>query len=404
LFSIILRQGFFMIRTLKLSALFILLFATPTLAADYVPGKGDDWEKLSAEQAGFDPTRLAATVQFAIDNETTFPGQLGRLHSARDLHLKGRLDFAREPFDDIIGPIKDREDPSGIVLRGGKIVAEWGDVRRVDMTHSVTKTFLSSVAGIAYDQGIIKVHDPVKTYLKTDHFSSEHNSKITWDHMLRQTSGWQGTLWGKPDWADRPGEKPWSELEKGPQPPGEHWKYNDVRVNMLALALLYVYQEPLPKVLKREFMDPIGASSTWVWHGYDNSYVRLRWRKVQSVSGGGHWGGGMFISARDLARLGLVASRDGMWGEKQILSKDWIKMARTPTTANLGYGYMNWFLNLDQKQFPAAPSTAVAFFGNGTNMVYVDKENDLVAVVRWIDRRKTSEFVENLLGALVVEG
>ncbi len=35
-------------------------------------------------------------------------------------------------------------------------------------------------------------------------FESEHNRRITWDHMLRQTSDWQGTLWGEPDWADRP--------------------------------------------------------------------------------------------------------------------------------------------------------------------------------------------------------
>lgn len=378
-------------------------FATGAHASDYVPPQGDSWDKITAAQAGFESDALAAAVRFAIDNETRFPGKLGELYSARDLHLKGRLDFGKEPFDDIIGPIKDRADPSGIILRGGKIVAEWGDVKRVDMTHSVTKTFLSSVAGIAWDRDKIKVHSLVKNSLETEHFTSEHNAQITWDHLLRQTSGWQGTLWGKPDWADRPGDNPWSTLELGGLPVGKHWKYNDVRVNVLALALLHVFEEPLPDVLKREFMDPIGASDTWVWHGYNNSYVTIKGKQMQSVSGGGHWGGGMFISARDLARLGLVAMRDGKWGEKQVLSEEWIAMARTPTDMNPGYGYMNWFLNLDKARLPAAPETAVAFFGNGTNMVYVDKENDIVAVVRWIDRKKTQEFVELLLQALVSE-
>lgn len=386
-------------RTTLLLLPFALLISSPASGSDYVPPKGEAWEKISADAAGFDAEKLAAVVQFAIDNETKFEGKLGELYSARDLHLKGRLDFGNEPFDEIIGPIKDREDPSGIILRGGKIVAEWGDVNRVDMTHSVTKTFLSSVAGIAWDRGKIKIDDQVKPYLETDHFTSEHNSKITWDHLLRQTSGWQGTLWGKPDWADRPGPKPWSTLEQGSLPVGKHWKYNDVRVNVLALALLYVLEEPLPDILKREFMDPIGASDTWVWHGYSNSWVTINGRKMQSVSGGGHWGGGMFISARDLARLGLVAQRDGKWGTRQILSEDWITMARTSTDMNPGYGYMNWFLNRDKARFPAAPESAVGFFGNGTNMVYVDKENDIVAVVRWIDRKKTQEFVELLLGA-----
>jgi hypothetical protein len=51
-------------------------------------------------------------------------------------------------------------------------------------------------------------------------------------------------------------------------------------------------------------MDPIGASTTWRWHGYENSWIELDGRRVQSVSGGGHFGGGMFISAWDLARFG----------------------------------------------------------------------------------------------------
>lgn len=381
-----------------------LLVSFTAKASDYVPPKGDGWEKITAAEAGFDDDQLSSAIQFAIANETTFEGKLGELYSARDLHLKGRLDFGNEPFDDIIGPIKDREEPSGIILRGGKIVAEWGDVKRVDMTHSVTKTFLSSVAGIAADQGKIRVDAYVKNDLETDHFKSKHNSKITWDHLLRQTSGWQGTLWGKPDWADRPGPKPWSTLEQGALPVGGHWKYNDVRVNVLALALMHVFEEPLPQVLKREFMDPVGASDSWVWHGYNNSYVTIKGQKMQSVSGGGHWGGGMFISARDLARLGLMAQRGGKWGDKQILSEKWIAQARTPTNMNPGYGYMNWFLNLDKSRFPAAPETAVAFLGNGTNMVYVDTENDIVAVVRWIDRKKLQEFVALLLGALATEG
>lgn len=389
-----------MILSFSRTLLLIALASSPALASDYVPPKGDGWEKVGASEAGFSADKLDLAVQFAIENETKFEGKLGELYSARDLHLKGRLDFGNEPFDDIIGPIKDREEPSGVILRGGKIVAEWGDVKRVDMTHSVTKTFLSSVAGIASDQGKIRVDAYVKNYLETDHFTSDHNSKITWDHLLRQTSGWQGTLWGKPDWADRPGDKPWSTLEQGALPVGKHWKYNDVRVNVLALALLHVFEEPLPDVLRREFMDPIGASDSWVWHGYENSYVTIKGKKMQSVSGGGHWGGGMFISARDLARLGLVAERGGKWGEKQVLSEDWIAAARTPTNMNPGYGHMNWFLNTDKKRLPAAPESAVAFLGNGTNMVYVDTENDIVAVVRWIDRKKIQDFVALLLSAL----
>jgi len=74
-----------------------------------------------------------------------------------------------------------------------------------------------------------------------------------------------------------------------------------VRVNVLALAALNLWRRPLPQVLKETIMDPIGASSTWRWFGYENSWIVLDGSPVQSVSGGGHWGGGMFINAYDMA-------------------------------------------------------------------------------------------------------
>jgi CubicO group peptidase (beta-lactamase class C family) len=386
---------------LQLIAVFLLASLHPSCAgSDYVPGPGEDWQRVAPQAAGFDSTKLQAAIDFAIAHETTFEGSLGDKVSARQLTIKVPLDFASEPFSSPIGPIKDRGEPTGIILKDGKIVAEWGAVNRVDMTFSISKTFLSSVAGIAYDQGLIKdINEPVYKLVKTGHFDSDHNKKITWDHLLRQTSGWQGSLWGKPDWADRPGEKPWSALAAEPLEPGQHWKYNDVRVNALALALLHVFREPLPDVLKRAFMDPIGASDTWAWHGYRNSFVEIDGKRMQSVSGGGHWGGGMFISARDLARLGLLAERNGKWSDKQILSEQWIEMARTPTKTRPTYGFMNWFLNTNKETMPEAPESAVTFLGSGTNMVYVDRDNGIVAVVRWIDRRKRYEFVKLLLDA-----
>ena len=95
--------------------------------------------------------------------------------------------------------------------------------------------------------------------------------------------------------------------------PGTFYEYNDVRVNLLALAALHVWRRPLPQVLRELVMDPIGASNTWRWNGYENSWVTIDGLRMQSVSGGGHWGGGMFISSRDHARFGLLFLRGGTW-------------------------------------------------------------------------------------------
>jgi CubicO group peptidase (beta-lactamase class C family) len=147
-------------------------------------------------------------------------------------------------------------------------------------------------------------------------------------------------------------------------------------------------------------MDPIGASPTWRWYGYDNSWVNLDGVMVQSVSGGGHWGGGMWINAYDQARFGLLTLRRGRWRDRQILSDKWIGMALTPTTAQPTYGFMNFFLNTGRKELPSAPEKSFTHIGAGSNLIYVDPENDLVIVARWIEEKAFDGVVGKVLSAI----
>jgi CubicO group peptidase (beta-lactamase class C family) len=360
----------------------------------YYPGPLDQWERRTPAQVGLDSKLLADAIAFAKANESKAP---------RDLELNHYISFGREPYGEATGPLKPRGDMTGIILRHGYLVAEWGEPERVDMTFSVTKSFVSTTVGLALDRGLIgSVNDPVKRYVTTGEFDSDHNSKITWDHLLRQTSDWEGTLWGKPDWADRPPSDQ-SLLEyknRKRNEPGTTYKYNDTRVNVLALSALHVWRKPLPQVLREHVMDPIGASNTWRWYGYKDSWINMDGVMVQSVSGGGHFGGGMWISARDLARFGLMTLRRGKWMDRRILSEDWVKMALTPTPVQPTYGFMNWYLNTGRKLWPSAPASSFAHIGAGRNMVYVDPEHDLVIVLRWIDDGATDEFLKRILAAV----
>lgn len=394
-----------------IALLFVLIFAAPTFAqSNYFPGANDDWQRRTPEQAQMNAARLAEAVEFAVKNESKAP---------RDLELAHYQMFGKEPFGEAIGAFKQRGAPTGIILRGGYIVAEYGDTARVDQTFSVTKSFLSTIVGLAFDRKLInslndKAADysaPIEIYKSgekydaadkfgklrlTELFDTDHNRQITWDNLLRQTSDWEGTLWNKPDWADRPDKDAATWLNRKRSEPGSVYEYNDVRVNVLALQALNVWRKPLPEVLKENVMDKIGASNTWRWLGYENSFVVLDGKIIQSVSGGGHWGGGMFISARDMARFGLLTARGGKWRNEQILSAEFIKQARTPTSAQPTYGFMNWFLNTDKKLYPNAPAAAFAHVGNGTNLIYVDPENDLVIVARWIENNKIDEFIAKI--------
>ena len=399
---------------LTAAALFAVVESTSAQQPYYPPA--GEWEQRAPAELGMDAALLARAVAFAQANENAAP---------RDLELAHYRSFGREPFGDAIGPFKERGPQSGIVVRRGYIVAEWGEPARVDMTFSVTKSFLSTVVGLAFDRGLIPdldapVHELMAPVFPAESgrqaaersvsrfgapmpielFAGDHNRTITWDHLLRQTSDWEGTLWGKPEWADRPARETETWLTRERLAPGSAYEYNDTRVNVLALAALNVWRRPLPEVLRAHVMDPIGASPTWRWYGYDNSWVVIDGALVQSVSGGGHWGGGMFINAYDQARFGLLTLRNGEWNGQRLLSEAWLRRARTPTPAQPTYGFMNFFLNTDRALYPSAPAEAFAHLGNGTNLVYCDPVNDLVVVARWIDNGQIDAFLGHVLAAV----
>jgi CubicO group peptidase (beta-lactamase class C family) len=352
----------------------------------YFPAPGQQWVHKSPAEVGMDADLLAEAVEFVRANEAETPADLRGFLESR---------FGDLPNQEILGPLKERGPMAGMILRHGYVVAEWGDIDRVDVTFSVTKSFLATVAGLAIDRGLIEsVHDPVADYVDDDGYQSEHNRSITWHMMLQQTNEWEGTLWDKPDTADRREGR-----DRQLQAPGTFWEYNDVRVNRTALSLLWAWREPLPEVLAREVMGPIGASDTWIWNGYSNSWVDLDGRRVQSVSGGGHWGGGLWISVRDLARFGYLHLRRGQWDGRRILSEDWLDAMLTPCPSKPEYGYM-WWLNTHGLLWPSVPMTSFAALGGGDNTVWIDPGSDLVVVVRWIDRPAHDEFLSRVVAAI----
>lgn len=359
----------------------------------YYPPKGNKWEFRSPQELGVDAKKLSMAVEFAKSNEYT------GVHDLRIAILEG---FAHEPYHKISGPTKKRGGPAGMIIKDGYIIARWGDLNRVDMTFSVTKSYLSTVAGLALDDGLIAdVNDHVYQYVWDGTFEGEHNSKITWHHLLNQSSDWSGSLFGMPDWGDRPpmegGIDDWKYREL--KEPGTSFKYNDVRVNVLAYSLLQVWRKPLPMVLKEKIMDPIGASSTWRWYGYESSWVNVDGVKMQSVSGGGHSGGGVFVSTMDHARFGLLFLRKGNWNGKQLISEKWVEMVQQPSEANESYGYM-WWLNRGRREMEGVPNTIYYAAGFGGNYIVVDIKHDLVIVTRWLDSPKLGEMVKLVIDSM----
>ena len=362
-----------------------------------VPPHPEPWHLAHAHEAGFDTMKLAAAATFADTHES--PWQ-------RDIQAQLEAgNFEPPPDNAILGPTAPRGPQNGLVLRGGRLVARWGDTRQVDMTFSVAKSYLSLLAGIAVGDGLIADLDaPVG---EGPEFSGAHNGAITWRHLLQQSSEWEGALFGKEDRIDRyrslatefagtPGHR------KGdPRPlqaPGSYWEYNDVRVNALSLALLRRFGRALPEVFAERILGPIGGSPDWRWEGYSTSWITVGGKLVQSVSGGGHWGGGVFVHAEDQARIGQLMLNGGVWGDTRILPEGWVAESVKPSAIKPEYGLL-WWLNPGGIYQSNAGTDSYFAIGAGGNVTWVDPENDIVAVLRWMDMAALNEWIGMVMAA-----
>ncbi len=371
----------------------LFLLINQAAANDYFPEKGH-WESKSTKKLGFNKTKLQKAVQFAQDNEYS---------GSRDLRIAILKGFKAEPFHQILGPTKKRGGPAGLIIKDGYIAAQWGDVERVDMTFSVTKSYLSTLAGLAIDEKLIKnTQDKLVDYVWDGTFQGKHNNKVSWHTLLNQSSDWSGELFGIKDWADRPpkngGLDEWKQRQFNE--PGTKMEYNDVRVNVLAYSLLNVWRKPLPQILKQKIMDPIGASTTWRWFGYKDAWTTIDGLKMKSVTGGGHSGGGVFVSTLDQARFGLLFLNEGKWNDKQLISNTWVEQVQKPSEGNSSYGYM-WWLNQGKRKWKQVNDESIYYAaGFGGNYIVVDKTHNLLVITRWLEPNKMGEMMSFVLKSL----
>ena len=351
-------------------------------------------------------------IQFSQSHEVPWP---------RDPHAsptKNQAPFGVHhadpaPWNVLRGPLHGRGGVSGVILQHGKVVASWGEPDRADQTFSVAKTYLALLAGVANARGLLPDADePVVAALPGIGFDSEHSGAITWAHLLEQTSEWEGSCFGLPDTVDR-----YRTVSHNPRPPGgvkgdarplqapgTYWEYNDVRINQLSLALLHLFRRPLPQVFLDTILKPLGGSENFRWEGYGDAWTELVdnagvKRKMQSVPGGTHWGGGVSISARDQARVGNLMRIGGRYNGEEIITWQWIDRMTEPCAIAPFYGRLMW-LNTDKAQFPGASKDASCMVGAGGHYTWLEPEHDAVIVVRWLDSAHVAGFMQRVAAAL----
>jgi hypothetical protein len=117
----------------KFSFVVILCFSIQSVYNQQIYFPDSTWQTKKPSELKMNAALIDSAVSFAIRNETKTD------HDLRIANLKA---YANEPNYRISGPMRERGKPAGVILKNGYIVAQWGDVKRVDMTFSVSKSFL----------------------------------------------------------------------------------------------------------------------------------------------------------------------------------------------------------------------------------------------------------------------
>ncbi len=312
------------------------------------------------------------------------------------------------PYNRLRGPVHARAGVSGVIRVGGQEVAAWGEADRPELTFSVAKTYLALLAGVAHARGLLPdPHQPVAALLPGIGFDDAHNRAVTWAHLLEQTSEWQGTCFGLPDQVEhnrrveydpKPPQGPKGEA-RVLQAPGSYWEYNDVRINQFALALLHLFRRPLPEVFLEAVLQPLGGGAGFRWDGYDDAWVEIDGRRMQSVPGGTHWGGGVSISARDQARIGQLLLDGGAHQGRQLVPRAWVERMQQPGAIAPFYGWLTW-LNRDGRMFADASRESWFLVGAGGHTTWIDPAHGAVVVSRWLDPARAPGFVARVAKVL----
>jgi CubicO group peptidase (beta-lactamase class C family) len=290
-----------------------------------------------------------------------------------------------------------------VVLHGGRIVAEryWNawDAATVGPGYSASKSLVSTLVGIAIEEGAIReLNQPAADFLPEWRGSAAHEA-ITIGHLLTMTSGIEGAKRSLVLGSIVRDERAFATKLGVEHAPGTVWDYHNSAYRLLFPILERATRKSLDAYTREKLFEPLGMGHT-------------RWGVKRR--GTGH----TFIetTARDAARYGLLVLRGGDWGGVKVVSREWLDAATHPTdpSVNPSYGRLWWlnggshhYLPLRPEKrpgpiFPGCPPDAIAALGKDDQKIYVVPSLDLV-VTRLGDAADSSkpalsEFDAKFLG------
>jgi CubicO group peptidase (beta-lactamase class C family) len=257
-----------------------------------------------------------------------------------------------------------------LVVFDGAVLVAWGDVERRFMCHSVRKSFLSALVGIHVGEGRIDLEKTLED-LGIDDVppltAEEKQARVI--HLLKSRSGvYHPAAYETPTMKER---RP----ARGSAAPDEFWYYNNWDFNALCTIFERETGARFFEEFERRIADPLEMEDFRLM----DTYYHLE--RQHSV----HPAYPFRMSARDMARFGLLFLRDGTWGGTEIISLAWVAASRrsysaVPYWEGYGYGYL-WWVNTDETDRTYGMYAALGYGGHmiavlpSERMVFVHRSN-----------------------------
>ncbi len=341
------------------------------------------------------------------DGATYWPDATWRTANPEQVGIDASL---IQRFDERVASGRWRGVDSLLIIRHGYLVIERYYIpssrEHVHTMQSVSKSVTSLLAGTLVDAGRLALETPVLEALPQYRdlaTTDRRKTAITLDHLLQMRSGidfFESPYEGSPlerlnnsrgDWVRIALDLPMN------ADPGAIWQYNSGGVIALGAALSRVSGAPLPDLANELLFAPVGVSSArWVLSSYNST---------------AHAGGGLHLTALDLARIGYLVLREGRWKNQQVISRAWISRSATPTTLQasriLGlrptaYGHLWWLLPLDSARPLRYPdNVALVAAGNLNQFLLVIPAQDLVVVSTGSSNGPWPAAVDFVMGELL---
>lgn len=342
------------------------------------------WPSSTPEAEGLDPAALGTLdAEFASGSRGQITGMLVIRHGRVVFEKSYMHDFDKlfEGRDPVRGPYN-YYDP------------EWHPFYKHGTLHtmqSVSKSFTSALVGIAIARGELP---PVETKVLPllDGFrlpgTDARRSDMTLAHVLTMTTGikWDestvtytdpanscANMEKSQDWIQFVLDQPMAE------PPGAKFVYNSGATELLSYLIKKGTGKQAHEYASEQLFAPLGITDTY-------------WKTTPT--GLADTEGGLYLAARDLAKLGYLYLHDGVWDGKRLLPEGWVKASTSPQVdtrpgvdRSRRYGYQWWVL-----PYGKDGSYAYAALGYGGQRLIVVPEHDLIAVFTGWNIYESPEF------------